>query len=179
MATSDKTPGLAHGAWGIDNGTYHITGEMHAVAFKVQDDTTNLWNKTNHTIDVLGAISHTAATTLALIATAGAVDITAGTNSTWTVGGQLDLKTTGGGDLLLTSTALGQTIVKSDNQEVKLQAPNNQINITAGTYIDLAPTGELQINGTAGVTGGGFTKGIKTSEADFDTSILDLHEMYG
>ena len=41
--------------------------------------------------------------------------------------------------------------------------------------VDLNPSGVLTINGTAGVTGDGFTKGIKTSESGFDDHVATLY----
>ena len=56
--------------------------------------------------------------------------------------------------------------------------PDTSANIGGGTFVNLDPQFELKINGVDGVTGDGFAKGIKTSDADFDSHVVDLIELY-
>jgi hypothetical protein len=122
----------------VDGKDFHTTGDVHACNFFIQDRIANNWNSSLFCVDVTGAANITAASSL--LTTTGAANITAGAASAWSVDGSLNLDATGNIDM----------------------RADSYVWIQADQYVNLDPTGDLYINGAAGVCGQGYCKGIKT-----------------
>lgn len=60
-----------------------------------------------------------------------------------------------------------------------LTCVNGPVTLTAGTFINLNPTGELQISGVPGLSVAGHTKGLLTSEGDAEEAAALAGEAYG
>lgn len=140
----------------VDSKTFKTTGGIYANDLFINDAVTNRWGNDAFNVNVVSAIILNAGTELQLDAAGGAITGTASTSIDFFATTDVNLQAT------TANNVSGATVL--------IQSNSGQVN--------LAPSGELQINGTAGVTGDGYTKGIKTSEAAADAHIVDVAELY-
>ncbi len=147
----------------VDTKNYRTTQEVRVGTLALNAQPASLWNPTAFTVVNTGTASITtsaftvnATGAVGITSTLGAVDITSRTSATFS---------TVNGDLQITANGVGRFLaLRSDVGAVNITAGDDSAIAITGA-LDLAPTGDLQINGVAGLTAGsGIRKGIRIGQ---------------
>lgn len=163
----------------VDDKPYRTDKEVRVGTFALNAQPASLWKPTAFTVVNTGTAS--ISTAVASVTSTAATLLTAGT--TFGVVSTSDISITAGSGKnidVLAGAGIGLHIGSYTGL-----AHTVEVRLSTDGFIHLQPAGELRINGTAGVTTDGYSKGLLTNKSDMFSSsifvqkVIDLIEMHG